>query len=348
MLNKLPIVVLSSVCLLSSVCCSEKNKATPNMPLSPSAEASLAQVFDGYIVPTQASTLRAARNVFQVKGWTSRSNSISLTEVKPEGQVVKQGEVIAQFNFSYQQALFYIEDDIRRAEADEQKSLLELKETLRNLKAEQEKLRLAADRAQVDTLKGSAVSRRQLRRYQIDYQLAQFELKAIREQISIFEKMMVAEAQYHHEQKQRALAERERYERYQERYMLKAPHPGIVRHAYNPEQRRKIKKGDGIDSGRPVILIAKDDRLSVRFFVPEQNLHYLSMGNEVLVTSLSGDIAHHAVIRDIGQFPQEIGFLKEDDLLANAREKAFVVVADFKGQAHDFSSGNEVKVTLSK
>ena len=51
-----------------------------------------------------------------------------------------------------------------------------------------------------------------------------------------------------------------------------------------------------------------------------------------------------AVVREMEDFPQEIGFLRKNDELPTAREKAYVVRADFVGTSQEMKAGLEVKV----
>ena len=68
-------------------------------------------------------------------------------------------------------------------------------------------------------------------------------------------------------------------------------------------------------------------------------------GSKVLVRLPDDERRVDATVREVLPFPQEIGFLRGDDELPDAREKAYAVVADFDPAPPWFSSGIEVRVT---
>lgn len=98
--------------------------------------------------------------------------------------------------------------------------------------------------------------------------------------------------------------------------------------------------------GDHFVSVAKDDRISVRFFVPEHRLHQIAVGDEVKVKSLSSEHTYSATVTLIEPFPQELGFVKQDPGLSNAREKIYVTYAEFAEQPDDLSAGVGVKVGL--
>jgi hypothetical protein len=91
------------------------------------------------------------------------------------------------------------------------------------------------------------------------------------------------------------------------------------------------------------VSIARDARLSVRFFVPEHRVDEIRAGGTVRVRSVTSADEHPATVRHVDRFPQEVGFLMEDDQRPDAREKAYVVLADLADPG-DLVAGNEVRV----
>jgi multidrug resistance efflux pump len=136
----------------------------------------------------------------------------------------------------------------------------------------------------------------------------------------------------------------DRYQMFERRSHVLAPHAGWVRYGYLNHVRRKVQKTDDMPSGTPFVYVAEDERLSVEFFVPEHRIHAFAIGAKVQVRLPDEERRVEAVVRMLAPFPQEIGFLRGDDELPDAREKAYAVTADFDPTPPFFSSGIEVRV----
>jgi hypothetical protein len=91
--------------------------------------------------------------------------------------------------------------------------------------------------------------------------------------------------------------------------------------------------------------VARDAALQVRFFVPEHLVWQVKVGAQVTVIAVSSADELPAVVKSIGYFPQELGFLLENEELPNGREKAFEVRAELEA-AKDLPAGTEVRVRL--
>ncbi len=309
-------------------------------PASPEGDAPR---FDGRVVPANATDLNAPQNTFRVAGWSSDSSWTKLTELVAEGTEVKAGDVVAKFEFRGQEALPRIREMIQKAQADAGKEAIELEASLRTLAAAREKAVIAAERARLDTLKEGAVSSRQLALYRIERDIAAFEAEATAARLGVHRRHGEATQAWHTREVARATAQQERFDAYKFRFELRAPHAGVVRHAYHPGERRKVQRGDGMAAGRTVVSIARDARLAVRFFVPEHRIHEVRPGQTVRVRSLTSADELPATVRHIERFPQEVGFLVEDERRPDAREKAYVVTADLDAPG-DLVAGNEIRV----
>lgn len=310
---------------------------------APELDVTLA--FDGRVEAANATDLFAPQNVFRIAGWNSSSSWTKIVELVPEGTAVKEGEMVARFEFSGTRALSMITERGQGADAEADKSALELEEELRRLVVERDKLDLDAERAGLDTLKASSISGRQQALFQIQYEEATFEAEAIRRQIGALRARMRSEAAFYDEQKARAAYDLELYTRYQERFVVRAPHDGVVRHAYFKHRRRKVEKGDGMPAGMHVISVARDETVQVRFYVPEGRLDSVAVGQRFHARPVASDQDFGVVVDRILMFPQEVGFLREDENLPNAREKAYGVVARFEAAGVDLGAGTEVRVT---
>ena len=81
------------------------------------------------------------------------------------------------------------------------------------------------------------------------------------------------------------------------------------------------------------------------FFVSENQRALVRQGDRVKINSPTTGLEVEAEVQSVADFPQELGFLKDNDDLPNAREKAYVARAVFYVQPEDLKSGVEVKVS---
>src|SRR5262249_33918836 len=117
----------------------------------------------------------------------------------------------------------------------------------------------------------------------------------------------------------------ERYAEYEKKTHILAPETGWVRYGYLNHARRKLQKPDDMPCGTPFVYIARDELLSVEFYIPEHHARLVSPGKSVRVRLPDDEKRALATVRTVAPFPQEIGFLRGDDELPDAHEKAFVV-----------------------
>jgi len=325
----------------------EPTGATPGSLDRTEGPAQTDDAVTGYVVAREFTELRAPPNVFKLAGWHSVSDHTKLTMLVVEGKRVRKGQVVARFHFRHARALDRVKDRIRQAEADAKESAITEDKRLAELLAERRRRVLAAAAARLDTLKEAVISRRQLQLYRIAEKLARFEVEAIEARIAAQRETLSAERAYHARKVARERANIGRFQRQKTCYSLLAPHAGVVRHAYFQGLRRKVKQGDGVPAGLPVVLLARDERLAVRCFVPEHRLDEVKVGQPITVSSGSSTARHRGRVTRIERFPQELGFLLKNDELPDARAKAFVVVADLEAGA-GLGAGHEVRVRLGR
>ena len=299
----------------------------------------------GRITPTAPVHLHAPPNMFRVSGWSSSSSSIQLVELVADGLKVAKGDIIARFGFRGGGALARVEQRINEAIAEAAKSRATMDEEVRDLRHALEGARLAAQRAEVDTLKDAAVSVRERQRIRIDARIAQFEADAAARRLVAQELRANAERVFREQQIELRRHDRKVFDAYQERFLGRAPIAGVVRHAFSTSQKRAIQKGDDLSNGTHYASIAADDRLSVRFYLPEARLNEASPGRDVEVRPVGGGPAFRAKLRQVEPFPQPYGFLEEDWERPDALERAFVVLADF-GTPPPLPAGAEVEVAF--
>lgn len=302
------------------------------------------RAFEGRVVPTNATGLRAPQNVLKLRNWTSISTWTKLVFLAPEGEEVKAGDVVGRFEFNGDRARPNVQQRIDEARAEGQKSQLEEQQTLDNMRTQLDRQRIEAENARLDTRRGDTVSARDLKIYQMAHRIAEFEADATERLIGVHRRRMASEAGYHDKQAAQAEYEMELLESFKRRFEVRAPHDGIVRHGYSHRRRRKLEKGDGMPAGYEFASLARDRSVSVEFFIPEHRLDELTVGDALKISSptLKGEL--DAQIQEIATFPQELGFLREDEELPGGREKMYVARARLEEAPEALRVGLEVKV----
>jgi biotin carboxyl carrier protein len=300
--------------------------------------------FPGLFVPLNATDLHAPEGGFRISGWSSWHGQLKLLDLLPDGREVKKGEVIARFEFNGRDALRWVQDRQQRAVADREQARISTEQTLDGLRVDQRRRQLEAKLAALDVQRERAISRRQADLYRIAEKIALFEADAVTQRLGSGQRARSAELAFHDQNVARMEQDLERYKLFEGRFSVVAPHDGVVRHAYNPRERRKVQKGDSIQAGQKLVAVAKDAALAVRFFVPEHRVFEVAEGAEVTVVSSGSGEERQAVVKRLDFFPQELGFLRELPTLPNAREKAFAVTAELNGEVGTLSAGTEVRV----
>lgn len=315
---------------------------------APGATAGADELFQGFLVPASASDVYAPEFTFRVSGWNSSWGNGKLVELLADGTAVKEGAVIARFDFIAKDAKQWISDRVQKAQAEASSGRIAGDQAVEALSMERRRKEIEVRLAGLNVEKEPALSRRQAESYKIARRLSEFELDAATQRLSSLRKSKAAERAYLESAVSRAQEDQTRYEYYARRFTLLAPHDGVIRHAFNPRERRKVQKGDGLMSGQKVMSVARDEKVVVRFFVPEHQLYRVREGEPLTVTALGSAEELSARVQGIDFFPQELGFLLENEGLANGREKAFAVRAELPGGAGALAAGTEVRVRSAR
>jgi biotin carboxyl carrier protein len=313
-------------------------------PKSPADDASAADLFSGFSVAANATDVFAPETGFRVMGWNSWGGQAKLLELVPDGKEVKAGQLIARFEFPGRDAQRWINERIQKTEAEAAQSRIATEQSVDALVIEKRRKEYEARLAGINVEKERSLSKKQADLYRIVRQVADFEVDAVTQRIGSTRNARDAENAYQELSVKRAQANQARYQFYERRFTVNAPHDGVVRHAFNPNERRKTQKGDAVQAGQKVLAVAKDATLAAKFFVPEHRVREISVGAQVIVTTAASAEEHRAVVKRIDFFPQELGFLMENPNLPNGREKAFSVQADFVGTPAGLSAGAELRV----
>ena len=323
-------------------------RASHHQERSPgSPTRAIKEQFEGRVVPKNATKLRAPQNTFSVRGWSSDSSWIKIQDLAPDGEAIKRGEVVGRFEFTGKSALPGIEQYVQQMQAERDRAGLNVERELSEMKVAEARDRLEAERAGLDTLKQGVVSERDLRRFEITRDLAEFEAASQGERIESYRRAVVAEAAFHDQNVTLSEADLERYHIYEGRYTVLAPHDGIVRHGFYSWRNRKVEKGDGMPAGMHFASVARDSALAVEIFVPEHRYALIRAQERFVIGSPSSSRTFEARVVKVHRFPQEMGFVKDNADLPNAREKVYVLEAELLSEDYgDLSAGLDVKVTL--
>jgi len=301
--------------------------------------------FDGYVVPTSATKLLSPQNTFRINGWTSDNYWIKLEKLVDDGEEVKEGDLVAAFEFGGERALPRVREQLARSRASREQVFVDVERNVTDMKAAVERNGLNARRAELDTKKEGIVSARTLEELKIAHMQAEFEAEAADRRLGAYRSAISAEKAFRDKDVQRQETNMSRFEVYRERFKVRAPHDGVVRHAFMKRKRRKVQKGDGMASGRHFASVAKDSNVQLKFFIPEHLYQKTKDKKTFVVHSPLSDKTYEVRVRELDPFPQELGFLKDDQNLPSAREKMYVVMAEFLEQPEGLSAGLEVKVT---
>lgn len=333
-------LALALMCAACAAC--HKPGAAP--PPERKAEVRAERGFYGTITPRSATALHAPPNVFRMKGWNSRSNWIKLVEVVPDGARVEAGKEVARFEFQNEEALPWIKKRVTETQADLDSARTRNAEEARQLESSAAVRALDRDRAEMDTEKQGLVSDRDLALLKLAAARAEVEREAASSLRGAAASRAEAEIKLFDARADDWKNSIERYKAYERRTHVLSPHAGVVRYGYLNHAHRKLQKPDDMPSGTPFLYLAEDERLSVELFVPEHRIRELSVGMKVSARLPDDERRTVAVVRTILPFPQEIGFLRGDDDLPDAHEKAYAVIADFEESPAYFSTGIEVRV----
>lgn len=342
----LRVLILCGAALLCSAACAdsgatEQTSSKSTKPIKTSVES-----FDGLIVPSNATIMRAPENSFRVAGWNSSGDWIKLMNLVEDGKEVKAGEVVGWFEFPGKRAESFLQDILSRARADDESSKLGVTEELAKMRSSQAQLDLTAQRALLDTKKEGLIAERDLDRLKIEAKQAQFEYQAQDKRLGAYQRSQRANDAYMERRVKGGEANMERYNTYKDRFDVKAPHDGVARHSFFRRRGRKVQKGDGMPSGMEFMTVARDAKLELIFYIPEQRYPLTKVQREFIVQSPSSSQTYKVEVKRIEAIPQELGFLKGDDNLPTAREKMYVVHAELVEPAEELSAGLEVKVRL--
>jgi len=300
----------------------------------------------GEIIPTDATDLYPPFVSFSIPGWGGGAlGNVKITELVEDGTSVAEGDVVAKFDPVWlQRASQDMEEARKKAEAEAAQSAVALSTELSGLEAGAAQRQLDAERAQMDLSKKTVVSDNQYALFVIEREIAAFEAAAAKRQVEAVKDKLRTESGFHGANVEARRYYEQRIAKIADRFVTRAPHKGVVRHLFLPREKRKVQKGDSPFSAMAFAAVARDERLSVRFYVPERSLGDFAQGTRILAVSRFADKPFPGIVRRLSSFPQELGLAKNNAELPNAREIVYVAVADLEPQPAGLSAGLEVEV----
>lgn len=300
----------------------------------------------GFVVARTAVDAFAPEFVFKVGDWSSDWGQRKIIELAPDGKAVAAGDVVARFEFGQENVQRQIKESIQRAQSELTQRSLAARQVLDAQESALRRLEMEAQLAALNLQKKPSLSRLQGEGLEILHRMAVFDVDAARQQLASTRAAKSAERAFDEQKLAHAQESLARYEFYYDRFSLRAPQAGIVRHAFSARMRRKLQKGDNVWAGVRIVSVAQDKDLAVRFFVPEARAATVRLGAHVSVVSPASGEAVDGVIERVAFFPQELGFLLENDSLPDAREKALEVRATVQNPPPSITAGTEVRVKL--
>ncbi len=304
------------------------------------------ETFEGLIISSNATKLRAPINYFSIRGRVSSGSWIKLKKLTPEGKKVKKGDLIGGFEFRGETYLPMVRENIAKAEARLEEGRVSDSSTRVEMLADIERSGLDSDRFELDMSRGDTVSDREMKNFIIQQELADFDVNASKRYLRAQKVSDGATLSALVKNVSLAKEDQVRFDMFKKRFAIKAPHDGVVRHARHRRRNRKIQQGDGMPSGMHFASVASDSAVEITILIPEAKFKMAMDTKEYLVKSPNGDERYPVDVVSVDSFPQTIGFIKQDSKLPNALELVYIVHGKFRGEVGGMKSGLEVKVEL--
>jgi len=325
--------------------CAAANSSDAPVKAEPEASVEVDR-FEGRIVAANSTMIQSPPTSYVLNGHFYNHSWSKIELLGEDGSKVKKGDVLARFRFWGKDQLPRIQSNIKQRRAESERTAVGLDSTLGQLMTQQKKSKLRTEAARLDSLKAGSVSARRLRIYELVHTMARFEGRAIKARIGAHRDTIKAQEVRDRLRMENADEQLSLFELYQKRFEIKAPHDGVVRYQRHPWHRRKVRKGDGLPSGSPVLSLSQDTLLAVEVFIPESLAAEVKVGDALEVFSVADDRSWPVQLTEVRLFPQRLGFLYKDEDHPRALERAYVGVAQLPEDVDGLSAGNEVQVRL--
>ena len=252
----------------------------------------------------------------------SRTSSFVISYLAPEGSTVKKGDLLVQLDApdlaTERLVLEKQREDARTRIAQKEAELeAQYQDLLLSLAIAEGRLKKAALHLQIDP---SLIPRADVEKYRFEHQRASIEVEKLEEQLETFEKSRASELAVVRLERDQADVQFKRLSVELQKLTIRAPGPGLVIHASNPQRVGKFQIGDVAWTGLTLLYLPDMQKPQVRAYVYDEDLPLLKEGMKAEVTfdglpqrpfnGSVGQLADMAKRRDFGTlltaFPADI------------------------------------------
>ncbi|MBI3892435.1 MAG: hypothetical protein HY303_13000 [Candidatus Wallbacteria bacterium] len=285
------------------------------------------ETYVGEIVPKDFVPLLAPPNTMSLPHWGSYSNGIQLLDVKPEGERVRKDDVVATFMFRHEPAREQLDRHLAQLKAERDEELLTLEHNLAGLENDLVRQRIKSAQLRLDLLKKGSLSKLKLRLLEHDLELALQDERIFERKVSAM-KVKLEWTRGHREGEIRMwMGYLEVFKGTKAHFTAKSPVAGTLHYPTLAAQKRKVLKGDQMNSGVHYLSVVTSGRSEVRFFIPEDRSGGVRVGTKLLIEGL-GPSEVTASVAKLAVFPERVGDALRDYRLPNAWDKVFAATAD--------------------
>ena len=216
----------------------------------------------------------------------SRTSSFAVSFLAPEGSTVKKGDLLVQLDapdLATERLVLEKQRENARTQIAQKEAELEARyQDLRLSEAIAEgKLKKAALHTQIDA---SLIPRVDVEKYRFEHQSASIEVDKLKEQVKTFEESRASELAVVRLQFEQADLEFKRLSVELRKLTIRAPGPGLVIHANNPQRVGRFQVGDVAWTGLTLLYLPEMQKPQVRAYVYDEDLPLLKKGMKAEVT----------------------------------------------------------------
>jgi len=207
-----------------------------------------------------------------------------ITALEKEGKIVEANDIVGQIDTSgVVRHLGQKKADLEIAKADIQKMIAQHDSKMKQLSAALESAEAALRMAVIDTqrVKFESESKREISK--LNYQIAKITFKKAQKKITHTKKIHTEEKQIQQEKLKQIISAIEKAERTIQNFTLRAPAEGLIVHRKKGWRGEKVRVGDQLWMGRPIIGLPDLSRMKVSTTVNETDIDKIKVDQKVSV-----------------------------------------------------------------
>ncbi|MDD2717233.1 MAG: hypothetical protein PHW04_15195 [Candidatus Wallbacteria bacterium] len=303
--------------------------------------------YQGAIVPLDFIPLMAPENTLRTANWMSSSNGIKLESIQPEGKPVKKDEVIAEFEFGFDDVKGYMQHDLDSVKARKEKELLKLAKDISEMMVQLEKNQILTEMAFLETRKKSLVAVNKQKIIEYNYRQQAVEKDALEQKLTAARKNYSNREKYYNGMIKDMEIQQRIVDDTRIRYTVKAPADGELYYPILSTKNKKAAAGSGMDCGTHFLSVVTSTKSELIFYLPENDFSLVKVGDQVTLITAAGNFT--ATVHAISCFPKLMGDVLSNYSLPDSWENCFVVKAALpvNKNSKPILEGN-VKVRLMK